>query len=353
VAADDADDLYGLALDAFVPERDALAKRLRGEGRRDDAAAVKALRKPSVAAWAVNQAVRSQPKAARTLWDAGDALIAAQDDLLGGSGDPRALRAAVEEERAAVDALVEAARGLLTSEGRDLGDTTLERVRETLHAAAIDPEAREDVAAGRATRELAHAGLGPFGASIARPVAPRARKAAPAGETEDGEAGAKEGSGRRGATKAPRGKAADEPTPRRSRAEASGTKAEAAEERGADERRARRSGAKASVAKAEAAEQRRAAEARREEERRAAAEREETRKDAARRRAAAERELREAARALEKAQRAADRADARLREAEAAADEANAALEDARDRHGEAEAELDAARADEAEAAEE
>src|SRR4051794_8354592 len=200
MAADDADDLYGLALDAFVPARDALAKRLRADGDRAAADEVKALRKPSVAAWAVNQAVRSQSKAARALWDAGDALIAAQEALLGGSGDAAALRAAVEGERTAVDALVEAARGLLTSEGRDLGDTTLERVRETLHAAAIDPEAREEVAAGRATRELAHAGLGSFGASVARPVAPRARKAAPAEEEAAASGGAgEEGAGRGGA----------------------------------------------------------------------------------------------------------------------------------------------------------
>src|SRR3954470_19480390 len=92
MAADEADDLYGLALDAFVPERDALAKRLRADGRREDAAAVKALRKPSVAAWAVNQAVRSQPKAARDLWQAGDALIEAQDALLAGRGEPPAPR---------------------------------------------------------------------------------------------------------------------------------------------------------------------------------------------------------------------------------------------------------------------
>src|SRR3954471_20970836 len=166
MAADDADNLYGPPLEQFVPERDALAKRLRAEKRRADADEIKALRKPSVAAWAVNQTVRSQPKAARALWDAGDALIAAQEDLLGGSGDAAALRAAVEGERTAVDALVEAARGLLTGEGRDLGEATLERVRDTLHAAAIDPEARDDVAAGRAERERAHAGLGGFGGAV-------------------------------------------------------------------------------------------------------------------------------------------------------------------------------------------
>src|SRR3954454_14536674 len=181
MAADGADDLYGLPLEQFVPERDALAKRLRAEKRRAEADEIKALRKPSVAAWAVNQAVRSQPKAARALWDAGDALVAAQEDLLAGRGDAAGLRAAAEGERAALDALLDAARGLLTGEGRDLGEGTIERVRETLHAAAIEPSAREDVAAGRATREQAHAGLGAFGEVSARPSAPR-RAAGGAGE---------------------------------------------------------------------------------------------------------------------------------------------------------------------------
>src|SRR4051812_45685934 len=179
MAADGADDLYGLPLEQFVPERDALAKRLRAEKRREEADDVTALRKPSVAAWAVNQAVRSQPKAARALWDAGDALVAAQDDLLAGRGDAAGLRAAAEAERTALDALLDAARGLLTSEGRDLGEGTVERVRETLHAAAIDPAAREDVAAGRATRERAHTGMGAFGEVVAPSPAPRRRAPAP------------------------------------------------------------------------------------------------------------------------------------------------------------------------------
>src|SRR5919202_1193584 len=226
MAADDADDLYGLALEAFVPERDALAKRLQAEKRRDEAAEVKALRKPSVAAWAVNQAVRSQPKAARALWDAGDALIAAQDDLLAGRGDAAALRAAADGERGALDALLDAARGLLTSEGRDLGEATLERVRETLHAAAIDPEARAEVAAGRATRELAHAGLGPFGASVPRAPAARARKAAP-DETEEG-AGQRRGAAKGRAAPA-KGRAGKAGTGRSAATKKSDAKAEAEE----------------------------------------------------------------------------------------------------------------------------
>ena len=68
---DEVDALYGLPLDAFVPERDALAKRLRADKRREEADAVKALRKPSVAAWAANQVLRSQPGQRDALLEAG------------------------------------------------------------------------------------------------------------------------------------------------------------------------------------------------------------------------------------------------------------------------------------------
>jgi hypothetical protein len=177
-APDDAiDRLYGLPLDGFVAERDALAKALRADGRRDEAAAVKKLAKPTVAAWAVNQALRTQKKAARELWQAGDALAAAQDAILAGKGSGADLRAAAERERAAVEPLVDAARGLLTASGGDLSEATIERVRQTLHAGAIDAEAREEVASGRATRERAPQGL--FGGGeVAAAPAPR-RKAEP------------------------------------------------------------------------------------------------------------------------------------------------------------------------------
>ncbi|HEX2106001.1 MAG TPA: hypothetical protein VHF51_20285, partial [Solirubrobacteraceae bacterium] len=233
---DEADELYGLPLDAFVPERDALAKRLRADGRRDEANEVKALRKPSVAAWAVNQAVRSQPSAARTLWQAGDALIGAQEDLLAGRGDARALRAAADAEREALDELAGAAAGLLTSEGRDLGEGTLERVRETLHAAAIEPDAREDVAAGRVVRERAHAGLGGLGFGADAIQAP--------------------------------------PAPRRTRAPEPAERHKPASKRAAEPAAKAKRGTAKADAKADAAERRLAEAARREEERREAAERE-------------------------------------------------------------------------------
>jgi hypothetical protein len=150
------DDLYGLPLDRFVPERGALAKALRADGRREEAAAAAKLRKPSVPAWAVNQLVRSSGAEVQELLAAGDAVREAQSDVLLGRGDAGALREAGAREREAVDALVDVARGLLS----DASPATLDRVADTLHAAALDEASRAAVRGGRLERELRHAGLG-------------------------------------------------------------------------------------------------------------------------------------------------------------------------------------------------
>src|SRR6201994_219112 len=89
----DADDLYGLPLDRFIPERAALVRALRGGGEREQAAEVAALRKPSVAAWAVNQLIRTQRREVDSLFAAGDALREAQADVLAGSAVAGDLRA--------------------------------------------------------------------------------------------------------------------------------------------------------------------------------------------------------------------------------------------------------------------
>jgi hypothetical protein len=176
-------ELYGLPLERFTEERNALVKTLRREGRRDEAAEVSKLRKPSVAAWAVNQLVRTQRRDVASLFEAGDALREAQFQLLGGHGKADALRDAVEAERAAVDQLTERARGLLSSEGHELTSATLERVSETLNAAALDEDLRTRVRDGCLVRELHHVGLGGLGAAAPSRSVPRgapASKNAPA-----------------------------------------------------------------------------------------------------------------------------------------------------------------------------
>ena len=299
------DELYGLPLDRFIPERGALAKALRGEKRRDEAAAVAALRKPSVAAWAVNQLVRSQGASTEELYAAGDELREAQARLLAGTGDGKALRAANERERAAVDELVQAARGLLSSEGHELSAAVVERVADTLHAAALDEDAREQVREGRLERELRHVGLGlgesadPF--AVAPPAAkPRAAKPAGAGKASA---------------------SGSAPAPAKSPAAAAKPKAPSAEERRAAREQAKRE---------------------REERERRERERAEARKAARVAEAAAKRRAERAGHALKAAEerraraaKALDQADEALAAAQAEAQEAVAA-------HEQAQAELDA-----------
>jgi hypothetical protein len=170
----DVDDLYGLPLDQFVAQRGALAKSLRADGKRDEAKTVSALRKPSVAAWAVNQLVRTQAKAFDGLLATGDDLVEAQAGVLAGDRDPSELREAVASQRVAIEQLLEAAGGLLSSEGHELSPAVLDRVADTLRAAALDPEAREQVQRARLERELRHVGLG-AGGLVAAPAGPSAK----------------------------------------------------------------------------------------------------------------------------------------------------------------------------------
>ncbi len=175
----DARDLYGLPLDRFVPERTALAKELRQAGDPDQAKGVAALRKPSLAAWAVNQLVRTQSRALATLFEAGDAVRLAQAELIAGRGDSDALRETLNRERQAVADLVRVARGLLNSEGHELSPATLERVSETLDAAALEDEARASVQDGCLHRELRRVGLGADLGSDRPAPEPRAERPAP------------------------------------------------------------------------------------------------------------------------------------------------------------------------------
>lgn len=184
---DPIDRLYGLDLEDFVGERDALAKQLRAAGDREGAAAVKKLPKPTRAAWAVNRLVRDRPEEIRALVDAGAALAGAQEQLLDGA-DADVLRGAAEAARHLVDAL--AGEAPVDGAARD-------KVRATLHAATVDEDVREEVAGGRVAKERSAAGFGGLEALIAagkgqatasRGTAKRAQGRRAAGATKRGAA---------------------------------------------------------------------------------------------------------------------------------------------------------------------
>ncbi|WP_328522801.1 hypothetical protein [Kribbella sp. NBC_00359] len=67
-------DLYGLAPEQFVAARNRLAKAVRDRGDEPAAAAIVALRKPTVAAWLANQLVRADPDGIHALTEMGEQL---------------------------------------------------------------------------------------------------------------------------------------------------------------------------------------------------------------------------------------------------------------------------------------
>src|SRR5262252_2567546 len=99
------DGLYAMPLDEFTAARDELARRLRGDGDREAAGEVKALRKPSLAAWALNQVRHREPSRVKELLAAGTKLQTAQAQLVSG-GKPDQLREAAAAERQMVDDVV-------------------------------------------------------------------------------------------------------------------------------------------------------------------------------------------------------------------------------------------------------
>jgi hypothetical protein len=211
-----ADELYGLPLDLFVPRRDELARGLRAAGDRDGADAVKRLPKPSVPAWVVNRLARERPDDVSALLQAGDELRSVQEWLLRREADPGDLRAAVESERDAVAQLVHAGADLLTEAGRAPRGDVLERIGETLHAAAADAEIRDDVVRGRVVRDRAVVGLGAMVGATPAGATRRASRGRAAAEPEARPARR----GRRGSHSGPEAAAEAEAARERERREA-------------------------------------------------------------------------------------------------------------------------------------
>jgi len=161
------DRLYRLPLAEFTPARNALAKGAGGE-----AARIRALSKPPIAAWAVNQ----------LCWRNGDvwnALVAAAENaqrahravLAGKAGD---VRAAGKVHDDAVEKALRATLALLKEAGQPATDATKHAIGTTLRALPGDEPP------GRLTHPLQPAGFGILrGVSVA-PGAAKPPKPAPA-----------------------------------------------------------------------------------------------------------------------------------------------------------------------------
>lgn len=168
---EEADELYALAPEAFVAARDALAKRLRKEGRKNDASIVAALRRPSVGAWALNQVARTDPTLAAAAIEAGVRLRTASEGA--GEGDPSGLRAATKAERQAANDVVNAAAAHLG----DRVDAQRSALLATIRVAALDGDVADQLSRGVLPADQDQPGFG-FGLEVDdSPAAPRPTRA--------------------------------------------------------------------------------------------------------------------------------------------------------------------------------
>src|SRR3954447_4712170 len=159
---DEIDQLFALPLDEFTAARNALAKRLKQEGDAEAAETVRALPKPSIATWAVNQLARRDPDAVRSLLNVAARLRSAQERSLKGERAADELRVAQAEERELIRKLARGAEAVLRSAGRPASGTTLERVSSLLRAAAVAEPGRTSLREGRLSGDVEVSGFDAF-----------------------------------------------------------------------------------------------------------------------------------------------------------------------------------------------
>jgi len=146
-----ADALYAGSADDFTDARNRAAKDV---GDKDLAAQVKKLKKPSVAAWAVNLLVRRESEQIDSVLGLAGQLRAAAEAL---DGDE--LRALTRQRRQLTTALASSARSLARDAGVRLTGPVVDQVEGMLTAAMLDEVAAQVVRTGRVVTAFTSTGV--------------------------------------------------------------------------------------------------------------------------------------------------------------------------------------------------
>jgi hypothetical protein len=159
--AEVADELYALTPEEFTRTRNERAKEAKAEDK-ELSNAIKALSKPSTAAWVVNMLARNQADVVTQVIELGEALRDAQDNL---EGD--ALRDLTRQRRQLTAAVTSQARALANDLGFRVSESVATQVEETLRAAMTDEGAARAVRTGQLLEPLSATGLGDLDVSSA------------------------------------------------------------------------------------------------------------------------------------------------------------------------------------------
>ncbi|MEV1065680.1 hypothetical protein [Streptomyces sp. NPDC050263] len=143
------DELHTTAPSGFVARRAELAAAAEADGRPKDARRIRAARRPTLAAWAANLLLRSQPQESRRFLELGRALREAYRTL-----DADGIKELSGQRRNVVSALSRQAAELARAAGHRLSDAARQDVESTLRAVLADEDAADLWAAGRLERAL-------------------------------------------------------------------------------------------------------------------------------------------------------------------------------------------------------
>lgn len=144
------DALYAGHPEGFIAARDRLAGELRAAGRRDEAREVARLRRPTLAAWALDHLALRAPDGIDALVAAGKRLRRVHEEVVSG-GDPRVLQREAEERRALMASLADEALDVLRTRGGGAPDAHREEIEATLEAVSSDAGVAALVRRGRLT----------------------------------------------------------------------------------------------------------------------------------------------------------------------------------------------------------
>jgi hypothetical protein len=150
-----ADAVYAAPAADFIATRNELAKQLKADGDALASTRLKALRKPTVAAWIANLVARRLPDELDDLLALGDEFREATADL-----DGERLRELTPKRHQLLDKLSKEAARLADEEGQKVSADVGQKLRETLDAALVDPAAGDAVREGRLSSALRHVGFG-------------------------------------------------------------------------------------------------------------------------------------------------------------------------------------------------
>ena len=149
---DDVDALFKLPLAEFTGARNDLAARLKREGRANDSNFVKALAKPSISAWAVNQLHWNHREAFERLLSTSQRFRQSQ------TSHPAArmadLRGSLDARGEALSHLSDLATVLLREAGHNPTPDTIHRITTTLEALSAHATPSDGPSPGRLTQDV-------------------------------------------------------------------------------------------------------------------------------------------------------------------------------------------------------